>query len=184
MIAPRAIHPPYTDDPELYLLRLVAGGRELPLLCDMQTIVRAVADAPEPDPDYGFQIRPASDRACEAGRVGPRRRAPPQAVPPRPGPGQAWSIRTPSLEAPGPRRRAPSSLSIRAGPAGAWPSGRARASPGRRSCDVEAGQLGDPVEAVAHRVAVVRRGCRGGGEVAVAEVGREGPDQLGLVLLS
>jgi hypothetical protein len=60
VIAPRAIHPPYTDDPELYLLRLVAGaGRELPPLCDMQTIVRAVADAPEPDPDYGFQIRPA-----------------------------------------------------------------------------------------------------------------------------
>ena len=25
VIAPRAIHPPYTDDPELYLLRLVAG---------------------------------------------------------------------------------------------------------------------------------------------------------------
>ncbi len=59
-IAPRTVHPPYTDDPELYLLRLVAGaGRELPPLCDMQTIVRAVAETPDPDPDYGFQIRPA-----------------------------------------------------------------------------------------------------------------------------
>jgi hypothetical protein len=59
-IAPRAVHPPYTDDPELYLLRLVAGaGRELPPLCDMQTIIRALAESPEPDPDYGFEVRPA-----------------------------------------------------------------------------------------------------------------------------
>ena len=59
-IAPRAVHPPYTDDPELYLLRLVAGaGRDLPPLCDLDTIVRAVVDQPEADPDYGFEIRPA-----------------------------------------------------------------------------------------------------------------------------
>jgi hypothetical protein len=58
-IAPRAVHPPYTDDPELFLLRLVAGaGRELPPLCDMQTIIRALAEEPEPDPDYGFEVRP------------------------------------------------------------------------------------------------------------------------------
>jgi hypothetical protein len=59
-IAPRAVHPPYTDDPELYLLRLIAGaGRDLPPLCDMETIVRALAEQPEPDPDYGFEVRPA-----------------------------------------------------------------------------------------------------------------------------
>lgn len=58
-VAPRAAHPPYTDDPELYVLRLVAGtGRELPPLCDMQTIIRALAESPEPDPDYGFEVRP------------------------------------------------------------------------------------------------------------------------------
>ena len=57
---PRTVNPPYTDDPELFLLRIVAGsGRELPPLCDMQTIVRALAEAPEPDPDYGFEVRPA-----------------------------------------------------------------------------------------------------------------------------
>ena len=59
-LAPRAVHPPYTEDPELYMLRLVAGsGRELPPLCDMQTIVRVLAEEPEPDPDYGFEVRPA-----------------------------------------------------------------------------------------------------------------------------
>ncbi|HEX2507363.1 MAG TPA: hypothetical protein VHK23_03500 [Miltoncostaeaceae bacterium] len=59
-VAPRAVHPPYTDDPELSTLRLVAGaGRDLPPLCDMQTIVRALAEEPEPDPDYGFEVRPA-----------------------------------------------------------------------------------------------------------------------------
>lgn len=59
-VSPRAVHPPYTDDPELYLLRLVAGSeRELPPLCDMATIVRAIADDPAPDPDYGFEVRPA-----------------------------------------------------------------------------------------------------------------------------
>ena len=59
-LAPRAVHPPYTEDPELYLLRLVAGaGRELPPLCDMQTIIKALADEPEPDLDYGFEVRPA-----------------------------------------------------------------------------------------------------------------------------
>jgi hypothetical protein len=59
-VAPRAVHPPYTEDPELYLLRLVAGsGRDLPPLCDAQTIVRALAEQPEPDPDYGFEVRPA-----------------------------------------------------------------------------------------------------------------------------
>ncbi len=59
-IAPRAVHPPYTDDPELYVLRLVAGtGRELPPLCDLQTIIRTLAESPEPDPDYGFEVRPA-----------------------------------------------------------------------------------------------------------------------------
>jgi hypothetical protein len=58
-VAPRAVHPPYTDDPELYVLRLVAGtDRELPPLCDMQTIIRALAESPEPDPDYGFEVRP------------------------------------------------------------------------------------------------------------------------------
>ena len=80
-IAPRAVHPPYTEDPELYLLRLVAGaGRELPPLCDMQTIVRALADAPEPDPDYGFRS-PVDDR-----RQGADARPPPApAVPPATG---------------------------------------------------------------------------------------------------
>jgi hypothetical protein len=59
-IAPRAVHPPYTEDPELYLLRLVAGaGRELPPLCDVATIIRALAESPQPDPDYGFEVRPA-----------------------------------------------------------------------------------------------------------------------------
>jgi hypothetical protein len=38
----------------------VAGsGRELPPLCDMQTIIRVLAEEPEPDPDYGFEVRPA-----------------------------------------------------------------------------------------------------------------------------
>ena len=56
----RTVGPPYTEDPELFLLRIVAGsGRHLPPLCDMQTIVRALAEAPEPDPDYGFEVRPA-----------------------------------------------------------------------------------------------------------------------------
>ncbi len=59
-IAPRAVHPPYTEDPELYVLRLVAGaGRELPPLCDVATIVKALAESPEPDLDYGFEVRPA-----------------------------------------------------------------------------------------------------------------------------
>lgn len=58
-IAPRMAHPPYTDDPELYVLRLVAGaGRELPPLCEMQEIVRALVESPDPDPDYGFEVRP------------------------------------------------------------------------------------------------------------------------------
>lgn len=58
--SPGAARPPYTDDPELYLLRLIAGSRlRLPPLCDMQTIVRALAESPEPDPDYGFEVRPA-----------------------------------------------------------------------------------------------------------------------------
>lgn len=59
-LAPRAVHPPYTDDPDLYVLRLVAGsGRELPPLCDMPTIVRALAAAPDADLDYGFEVRPS-----------------------------------------------------------------------------------------------------------------------------
>jgi len=59
-LAPGAIGPPYTDEPELYLLRLIAGsGRGLPPLCDLQTVVRALAETPEPDPDYGFEVRPA-----------------------------------------------------------------------------------------------------------------------------
>jgi hypothetical protein len=59
-VAPRAVHPPYTDDPELYLLRLIAGsGRELPPLADLPTIVRALAEDPEADLDYGFEVRPS-----------------------------------------------------------------------------------------------------------------------------
>lgn len=59
-VGPRAIRPPYIDQPELYLLRLIAGSaRELPPLCDMQTVIRILADSAEPDPDYGFQVRPA-----------------------------------------------------------------------------------------------------------------------------
>jgi hypothetical protein len=59
-LAPRAVHPPYTDDPELYVLRLVAGsGRELPPLCDLPTIIRALAESPDADLDYGFEVRPA-----------------------------------------------------------------------------------------------------------------------------
>jgi hypothetical protein len=57
---PRAVRPPYIDQPELYLLRLIAGSeRALPPLCDLQTIIRILADSPEPDPDYGFVVRPA-----------------------------------------------------------------------------------------------------------------------------
>lgn len=59
-VGPRTIRPPYIDEPELYLLRLIAGsGRALPPLCDMQTIIRILADSPEPDPDYGFEVHPA-----------------------------------------------------------------------------------------------------------------------------
>jgi hypothetical protein len=59
-VGPRAVRAPYIDQPELYLLRLIAGsGRDLPPLCDMQTIVRILADSPGPDPDYGFEVRPA-----------------------------------------------------------------------------------------------------------------------------
>jgi len=59
-VGPRTIRPPYIDQPELYLLRLVAGSwRRLPPLCDMQTVIRILADSPEPDPDYGFEVRPA-----------------------------------------------------------------------------------------------------------------------------
>jgi hypothetical protein len=58
--APGGAPAPYTDAPELYLLRLVAGARRrLPPLCDIQTAVRILAESPEPDPDYGFEVRPA-----------------------------------------------------------------------------------------------------------------------------
>jgi len=58
-VAPGAARPPYSQDPELFVLRLIGGGRlSLAALGDLEAVVRELADAPE-DPDYGFEVRPA-----------------------------------------------------------------------------------------------------------------------------
>ena len=52
--------PPYAEDPALYVLRMIGGSaRELPPLAPFEDLVRAFAADPAPDPDYGFELRPA-----------------------------------------------------------------------------------------------------------------------------
>jgi hypothetical protein len=59
-IAPGLVRPPYAQDPELYVLRLVLGGRvDLPPLADLSVLVRLAAENPGPDPDYGLEVRGA-----------------------------------------------------------------------------------------------------------------------------
>jgi hypothetical protein len=59
-VAPGLVRPPYAQDPEVYVLRLVLGGRvDLPPLADMATLVRLAAQSPGADPDYGLELRPA-----------------------------------------------------------------------------------------------------------------------------
>lgn len=56
---PGGVRPPYTEDPEVYVLRLVAGRRAGRALSPMEDLVRGLAEDPQPDPDYGFVVRPA-----------------------------------------------------------------------------------------------------------------------------
>jgi hypothetical protein len=59
-IAPSAIRPPYAQEPEVYVLRLVAGDRAgVPPLADFPSLVRHLAEHPAADPDYGLTVRPA-----------------------------------------------------------------------------------------------------------------------------
>jgi hypothetical protein len=59
-IAPGAIRPPYAQEPEVYVLRLVAGDRAgVPPLADFPALVRHLASHPASDPDYGLTVRPA-----------------------------------------------------------------------------------------------------------------------------
>ncbi len=59
-IAPSAVRPPYAQEPEVYVLRLVAGDRAaIPPLADFQELVRHLAENPRPDADYGLTLRPA-----------------------------------------------------------------------------------------------------------------------------
>ncbi len=52
--------PPYAEDPALYVLRMIGGSaRQLPPLAPFEELVRAFAVDPTPDPDYGFELRPA-----------------------------------------------------------------------------------------------------------------------------
>jgi len=59
-IAPSAVRPPYAQEPEVYVLRLVAGDRAGgPPLADFASLVRHLAAHPTTDPDYGLTVRPA-----------------------------------------------------------------------------------------------------------------------------
>ena len=59
-IAPSAIRPPYAQEPEVYVLRLVAGDRtRVPPLADFPALVRHIAENPDADSDYGLTVRPA-----------------------------------------------------------------------------------------------------------------------------
>jgi hypothetical protein len=58
-IAPSAVRPPYAQEPEIYVLRLVAGDRAgIPPLADFQAVVRHLAEHPPDDADYGLTVRP------------------------------------------------------------------------------------------------------------------------------
>ncbi|MGI9538927.1 MAG: hypothetical protein ACR2N6_02120 [Miltoncostaeaceae bacterium] len=59
-MAPGGARPPYSEDPATYVLRMVSGGsRELPGLATFDELVSILARDPQPDPDYGFEVRPA-----------------------------------------------------------------------------------------------------------------------------
>ncbi len=59
-MAPGGARPPYAEDPATYVLRMVSGGsRELPGLATFDELVQILARDPRPDPDYGFEVRPA-----------------------------------------------------------------------------------------------------------------------------
>jgi hypothetical protein len=53
---PGGVRPPYAQDPSVYVLRLLAGGRAtLPALASFESLVGLVARL-DPDPHYGFEI--------------------------------------------------------------------------------------------------------------------------------
>lgn len=59
-MAPGGARPPYTEDPAIYVLRMVGGGgRQLPSLAGFDELVAVLTRNPGPDPDYGFEVRPA-----------------------------------------------------------------------------------------------------------------------------
>lgn len=59
-MTPGGARPPYAEDPATYVLRMVSGGsRELPGLATFDELVQILARDPGPDPDYGFEVRPA-----------------------------------------------------------------------------------------------------------------------------
>ena len=59
-MAPGGARPPYSEDPATYVLRMVSGGaRDLPGLATFDELVGILARDPGPDPDYGFEVRPA-----------------------------------------------------------------------------------------------------------------------------
>ena len=59
-LVPGFVRPPYAQDPEIYVLRLVVGGRvPLPPMADLATTVRLAAESGDPDPDYGLEVRAA-----------------------------------------------------------------------------------------------------------------------------
>lgn len=56
---PGGARPPYAQEPAVYVLRLLAGSRaDLPPLATVETLLRLIAADPDPDPDYGFLVRP------------------------------------------------------------------------------------------------------------------------------
>jgi hypothetical protein len=56
-LLPGAARPPYAQEPEAYVLRLVAGGRaRLPSLASLDALIAAIAGGVEADPDYGLRL--------------------------------------------------------------------------------------------------------------------------------
>ena len=57
---PGGARPPYSGDPAVYVLRLLAGHRaDLPPLASLDTLVRLISARPGPEPDYGFEVTTA-----------------------------------------------------------------------------------------------------------------------------